>query len=71
MFIGGAVGYIGYDMQRVYEPIPNAPDDTRGLPDALFQRYETVVLYDHIEEQVIVIDTGEDDATGRLDHVKR
>lgn len=70
-FIGGAVGYIGYDIQRVYEPIPNTPSETRGLPDALFQRYETVVLYDHVEEQVIVIDTGDDDATNRFDHVKR
>lgn len=70
-FIGGAVGYIGYDMQRVYEPIPNTPSETRGLPDALFQRYETVVLYDHVEEQVIVIDTGDDDAEKRLHHVKQ
>ncbi|MEW8966959.1 anthranilate synthase component I [Exiguobacterium alkaliphilum] len=70
-FIGGAIGYIGYDMQRVYEPIPNTPSETRGLPDALFQRYETVILYDHLEEQVILIDTGDTDATERLDEIQR
>lgn len=69
-FIGGAVGYIGYDLLRVYEPIPHVPTETRDLPDALFQRYETVVLYDHLEEQVILIDTGETDATARLDAIR-
>ena len=69
-FIGGAVGYIGYDLLRVYEPIPNTPTVTRDLPDALFQRYETVVLYDHLEEQVILIDTSETDATMRLESIR-
>ncbi|TCI57344.1 anthranilate synthase component I [Exiguobacterium sp. SH1S21] len=69
-FIGGAVGYIGYDLLRTYEPIPNTPTETRDLPDALFQRYETVVLYDHLEERVILIDTGDSDGTDRLEQLK-
>ncbi|TCI63072.1 anthranilate synthase component I [Exiguobacterium sp. SH0S2] len=71
-FIGGAVGYIGYDLLRTYEPIPNTPTETRDLPDALFQRYETVVLYDHLEERVILIDTGDSDGDGaaRLEQLK-
>lgn len=69
-FIGGAVGYIGYDLLRTYEPIPNTPTETRDLPDALFQRYETVVLYDHLEERVILIDTGDNDGQTRLELLK-
>ena len=33
-FTGGAVGYLGYDIVRTIESLPDAPPDDRDLPDA-------------------------------------
>src|ERR1043165_5986634 len=34
-FTGGAVGYLGYDLVRSIERLPNAPPDTLDVPDAI------------------------------------
>jgi anthranilate synthase component 1 len=54
-FLGGAVGYAAYDMVRYYERLPNAPHDDRGLPDLLFDIYETMVIFDHVHKVVLVV----------------
>ncbi len=54
-FIGGAVGYAGYDMVRYYEHLPAAPDDDRDLPDLLFGIYDTMVIFDHVRKTVSVL----------------
>lgn len=54
-FVGGAVGYAGYDVARYTEPLPDAPYDDRELPDLLFQLYDRMVVFDHINKTVLVI----------------
>ncbi len=54
-FLGGAVGYAAYDVVRYYERLPNAPHDDRGLPDLLFDIYDTLVVFDHVRKVVLVI----------------
>jgi len=54
-FGGGAVGYAGYDVVRYYEPLPNAPQDDRRLPDLLFGIYDTMVVFDHVRKTILVI----------------
>ena len=54
-FLGGAVGYASYDTARYYERLPNAPRDDRGLPDLLFDIYETLVVFDHVHKVVHVV----------------
>jgi anthranilate synthase component 1 len=54
-FLGGAVGYAGYDTVRYYERLPNAPPDDRGLPDLLFDLYETLAVFDHVRKLVRVV----------------
>ncbi len=54
-FLGGAVGYASYDAVRYYERLPNAPADDRGLPDLLFDIYETMVVFDHVHKIVMVV----------------
>jgi anthranilate synthase component 1 len=54
-FLGGAVGYAGYDTVRYYERLPDAPSDDRGLPDLLFDVYETMVIFDHVGKVVRVV----------------
>jgi len=47
-FSGGAVGYLGYDMVRFFEPtVPPASNDQLGLPDMVFMLADTLVVFDH------------------------
>ena len=54
-FCGGAVGYAGYDVVRYCETLPNAPEDDRGLPDLLFEFFDQMVVFDHINKTVLAI----------------
>jgi anthranilate synthase component 1 len=54
-FLGGAVGYAGYDAVRYVEHLPNAPPDDRGLPDLAFGFYDRMVIFDHIRKTVLVV----------------
>lgn len=51
-FIGGAVGYAGYDAIRQYENIGEMPEDEFGLPDVHFMFFEELVVFDHLEQKV-------------------
>ena len=54
-FIGGAVGYAGYDVIRYYERLPNAPEDDRQLPDLSFAFYDRIIVFDNVQKTVTVI----------------
>jgi anthranilate synthase component 1 len=54
-FIGGAVGYAGYDVVRYVEHLPNAPYDDRALPDLSFAFYDRMIVFDHVQKTVTVI----------------
>ncbi|MEP0845163.1 MAG: anthranilate synthase component I [Phycisphaerae bacterium] len=63
-FTGGLVGYAGYDVVRYYEPLPDAPEDDRGLPDLLFGLYDTMVVFDHVRKTILVVSHAHVDADG-------
>jgi anthranilate synthase component 1 len=47
-FVGGAVGYLGYDMVRFFEPsIGEPPVDDLQLPESVFMIAETLLIFDH------------------------
>ncbi|MAS92651.1 MAG: anthranilate synthase component I [Verrucomicrobiales bacterium] len=47
-FTGGAVGFIGYDMVRFFEPtVPDPVDEGLGLPDMAFVITDTLLVFDH------------------------
>src|SRR5260370_9302263 len=47
-FVGGAVGYIGYDMVRFCEPsVTPSPPDQLGIPDSAFMITDTFLVFDH------------------------
>jgi anthranilate synthase component 1 len=54
-FIGGAVGYAGYDAVRYVERLPNAPPDDRGLPDLAFGLFDHMVVFDNVRKTIHVI----------------
>jgi anthranilate synthase component 1 len=47
-FSGGAVGYIGYDTVRFFEPtVGEPPPDQLGLPEMVFIVTDTFLVFDH------------------------
>jgi anthranilate synthase component I len=54
-FIGGAVGYLGYDIVRTIETLPAPPPDDRGLPDALLMVADTLLVLDNVYNRATVI----------------
>ncbi len=55
-FVGGAVGYLGYEMIRFFEPtLPEPPPDDLHLPDALFMITDTLLAFDHRHRRLRVI----------------
>ena len=51
----GLFGYIGYDMVRHVENLPNLNKDTIGLPDAMFIRPSIIAVLDGVKGEVILV----------------
>jgi anthranilate synthase component 1 len=62
-FVGGAVGYAGYDVIRYYENLPDAPEDDRALPDLSFAFYDRMIVFDHVQKTVTVVVMAKIDET--------
>ncbi|SHE41656.1 anthranilate synthase component 1 [Caldanaerobius fijiensis DSM 17918] len=54
-FIGGGVGYVGYDVIRQYEKLPDKNPDMIGTPEACLMFYKEVIAYDHFHHNVSII----------------
>ncbi|MCA9267393.1 MAG: anthranilate synthase component I, partial [Planctomycetales bacterium] len=54
-FVGGAVGFAGYDVIRYSEHLPSAPTDDRGLPDLTFAFFDHLVVFDNVTKTVTVV----------------
>ncbi len=51
----GVIGYMGYDTVRLIERLPNVRPDTLGIPDAILVRPTTMVVFDSIKDEMIVV----------------
>lgn len=51
----GLFGYLGYDMIRLVEHLPDVNPDPLGLPDALMLRPSVVVVLDGVKGEVTVV----------------
>ncbi|MDQ7070791.1 MAG: anthranilate synthase component I [Rhodobacterales bacterium] len=51
----GLFGYLGYDMIRLVENLPNINPDPLGLPDAILQRPTVVAVLDGVKGEVTVV----------------
>ncbi|KAF7713668.1 Anthranilate synthase component 1 [Penicillium ucsense] len=53
---GGAIGYVGYDCVRYFEPKTARPmKDVLGVPESLFMLFDTIVAFDHFFQVVKII----------------
>jgi anthranilate synthase component 1 len=80
---GGLVGYLGYDVVREVERLPDVPVDDLGNPDAVLSIIGELAAYDHYRQRVTLVanafvtpgasgaelDVAYDDALARLDQV--
>ena len=51
----GLFGYLGYDMIRLVEHLPNVNPDPLGLPDAMMLRPSVVAVLDGVKGDVILV----------------
>ncbi len=54
-FHGGAVGYLGYDLIRTVERLPDIPEDDRGIADLQMMVTGPVIQFDHLRRSMTVI----------------
>lgn len=53
---GGLLGYLGYDVVREVEHLPDVPRDDLGHPDAVVSVIGQIAAYDHWRQRVVLID---------------
>jgi len=62
-FWGGAVGFFGYDLVRLVEHLPDAPEDDLGTPDGLFVFTDVVLAIDNLKGRAMAIATAKVDGS--------
>lgn len=78
-FVGGAVGYLSYDVVRYFERLPETAREELNVPVAAFMIPDTLVVFDHAKHQLIVManahnnqdnpDGAYNDAVRRIDQI--
>ena len=51
----GVFGYIGYDMVRFMEDLPEPNPDVLGLPDGMLIRPTVMAIFDSVKDEVTVV----------------
>ena len=54
-FFGGAVGYIGYDMVRFFEEIPDKNPDELNVPDSFFMITDSILIFDNVLNTIKIV----------------
>ncbi|MFM8267968.1 MAG: anthranilate synthase component I [Ilumatobacteraceae bacterium] len=54
---GGIVGFLGYDVVREVESLPDTPSDDRGFPDAVMSIIGSLAAFDHWRQRIYVIES--------------
>jgi len=52
---GGLMGYLGYDVVREVERLPDVPTDDLGLPDAILSIIGELAAFDHWKQRVTLL----------------
>ncbi len=66
MAVSGLFGYIGYDMVRLIEDIPDTNPDELGIPDSTLIRPQVLAIFDNVKNMICLVtpvyEHGEDAA---------
>lgn len=60
-FSGGAIGYMGYDIIRHIEDIPDENKVEIDIPEAFLMFYRIIVAYDHLKKTVSIVYSADKD----------
>lgn len=63
-FVGGAVGYLAYDIVRYFEDLPARRKDDLGLPDLAFLLTDTLLIFDNVAQKIKVVANAHIQASG-------
>lgn len=75
-FIGGAVGYLGYETARHFERLPVPSGAAPPLPESAFLMADNLVVFDHVTQRISLItlhrpaEESYQDAARRLDEME-
>ncbi|MCC7118926.1 MAG: anthranilate synthase component I, partial [Anaerolineales bacterium] len=73
-FIGGLVGYLGYESVRFFEPTLRSKMKRGKLPDGIFLLADTIIAFDHARRSLSlianVLDGDVDSANRKLDEIE-
>ncbi len=53
-FLGGGIGYLGYDLCHFVEKVPSTAKDDLGLPDVYIAFYDSVFIIDHLYNKIFL-----------------
>jgi len=74
-FCGGLVGYLGYDVVRFIERLPQHQRDPLRMPDLILMLTDSMVVFDHAQHKMLVLVNafldGENPAQAYRESVKR
>ncbi len=71
--IGGVFGYLGYDMVRRMEHLPDPPPDDLGLPEAMLLRPSLFAVFDNVRDELtlaVPVREGGEDPRALLDRAR-
>ncbi len=54
-FIGGGVGFFGYDIIRHIEDLPMRAKDDLGFPDISFMFTDSILIFDHLKHKIKIV----------------
>ncbi len=54
-FSGGLVGYMGYDMVRFFERVPDSKKSGINLPDMFFMLADTMLIFDSLKQKIKIV----------------
>ncbi|MFH1014613.1 MAG: anthranilate synthase component I [Nitrospirota bacterium] len=54
-FSGGLVGYMGYDMVRFFERVPDSKKSGINLPDMFFMLADTMLIFDNLKQKIKIV----------------
>lgn len=73
-FIGGVVGFLGFESVRFFEPVLRSKMKRAALPDGVFLLADTVVAFDHARRSLSlianVLDGDVESANRKLDEIE-
>ncbi len=68
-FYGGAVGFLGYDMVRFMERLPETNEKLPQFPDSSFMVPRIVLIYDNLKQSLTIVNCVEIGAEKNLEHL--